>query len=1305
MGQIRPEYAALLILLQFTIYCDTQQFMKHTLVVPYYLCEYSSCHISPDELWYLQSLVRSDQTIILDHGTFTVDSENLIILIENVSNLTISGHESGSIIQCSPHSSFGFRLKNTTNVTLTNLNITSCGMAMKSLNYSDSWPIVHFDPPVFFETTILTEVSNNLTLSGINIESSPGVAITAIGTSVSADKEFREPEFLNPNLRLTDSTISQSKRGSLATYGHSYLLVNRTTFSNSNIGAIAYLTNMKLINVKIYNCTYSCMIDGNFIATKELIWNYSSLWSYKQNIFLMRNCKMTFVGENSQEGLLVSLSHFYVEENSAIVFSNFYLTLRSAYAFYLSKSSIFLNNSTLNFTRNTLSGGASICSVNDKSEIYMINGSSLIFTNNSLLASERAGLLIDVSSWNMTQDSNLVVERNIAKDGLLVEFLDMAATLNGSVKVSNNEVSYGVVNIIVSDVYFHGTVEMVENRAESGAITADSSSLIFTNKTTFSDNNAENGGAVTLTTSRMSFSPDAIVEFTRNHAQGLGGAIFIPKVRIFNSFCTNSEVKSTICSIQVLQEGATKVCKFSSFTFNQNRANIAGNAIYGGHTSACQPCTFQRDDNCSNLPVPNATELFGYKANDSSSLSSFTSDPTRVCFCEAGIPDCYKTMKHITVYPGEHFHLPLAIVGYGLGTVPGSVIARSLGRERVNPDQTVLGSELQYSQEISDTRCQNVGYSIVSGAHREVIALAVDTPSFVISPNKVKAIVNFQVTRNTSNRVFNYDAVYEHFFNIPVFANATLLPCPVGFQLVKGRCICHHMLLENNICTCSISNHTPFILRPYPFWIGLPNNTNSTILINPNCPFDYCQSEDINITSESFNIQCQYQRSGVLCGSCPKGLSMVLGSSECKACSNIYLASVGVFFLAGVTLVIFLTLLNMTVSIGTLNGLIVLANILEANRTTFLPQPTSCTSGIISVLSTFIAWLNLDLGIPMCFFNGLTTYVKTWLQFLFPLYIITLVCVIIIASKYSTQVTRLLGTNAVSVLATLILLSYTKILRILITAFSFTTLTGSQGYYSVVWLADGNIQYFELKHTILFLAALLVLLALEIPYTATLIATPWIQRSKYKWVSSLYNKFKPLFDAYMGPYKDKYRYWTGMLLLARVVLVVLFSSIANSNAVNGPQLNLLLLTFSSCALLVITAFLKPYKKQLLNALEIFHLAILFIFSAFNLYATHTATGIDLHAYSYIVLVGNCFLVFMGICVGHIWCKIRKSWNARRSKTEEGECRSLLWKRGTVKVDDEKEEREQATISTAASSNTSNVEKHHYRDSVLDLACS
>ena len=125
----------------------------------------------------------------------------------------------------------------------------------------------------------------------------------------------------------------------------------------------------------------------------------------------------------------------------------------------------------------------------------------------------------------------------------------------------------------------------------------------------------------------------------------------------------------------------------------------------------------------------------------------------------------------------------------------------------------------------------------------------------------------------------SYSPTVELFFHIPVTVEVNLLPCPVGFEPDKEKCVCHNILVDNNIDTCSFSNGTALILRPASYWIGLPNNRNLSILVHPYCPFDYCQSEDMNIIAESPDNQCQYQRSGVLCGHCTEGLSMILGSS------------------------------------------------------------------------------------------------------------------------------------------------------------------------------------------------------------------------------------------------------------------------------------------------------------------------------------------------------------------------------------------------------------------------------------------
>lgn len=67
-------------------------------------------------------------------------------------------------------------------------------------------------------------------------------------------------------------------------------------------------------------------------------------------------------------------------------------------------------------------------------------------------------------------------------------------------------------------------------------------------------------------------------------------------------------------------------------------------------------------------------------------------------------------------------------------------------------------------------------------------------------------------------------------------------------------------------------------------------------------------------------------------------------------------------------------MLNLTVAVGTISGLIFYANIVAANHAILLPFQRA------NVLTVFIPWLNLDLGIETCFYNGMDAYVSTWLQ-------------------------------------------------------------------------------------------------------------------------------------------------------------------------------------------------------------------------------------------------------------------------------------------------------------------------------------
>ena len=97
----------------------------------------------------------------------------------------------------------------------------------------------------------------------------------------------------------------------------------------------------------------------------------------------------------------------------------------------------------------------------------------------------------------------------------------------------------------------------------------------------------------------------------------------------------------------------------------------------------------------------------------------------------------------------------------------------------------------------------------------------------------------------------------------------------------------------------------------------------------------------------------------------------------------------------------------------------------------------------------------------------------------------------ILVSHFSQRFAYLLGSNPVSVLATLILLSYTKILCTLIAAVYFTHLEYPT-YNRRVWLYDANIDYIIGKHIPLFLVAVLVFLFLFLPYTLLLLFGQWL---------------------------------------------------------------------------------------------------------------------------------------------------------------------------------------------------------------------
>ena len=733
------------------------------------------------------------------------------------------------------------------------------------------------------------------------------------------------------------------------------------------------------------------------------------------------------------------------------------------------------------------------------------------------------------------------------------------------------------------------------------------STVYFGGHAMFSGNNGSLGGAMMLQgSSEFYLMPHAHIQITNNRAKR-GGGIYVE----------DQNAATTIpCFFQIVELEYPYSHLDAMITLENNTAQEAGNAVYGGRIDQCYLLTSSQQFVYNSTAF---TRIFNI-VNSSSPVSQVSSNPVAVHVCKH---------KNITgskvhedqVYPGQMLKVPVVLYGQRNGSVPGIVRG-----ELVNKLRGAHFAPLQETQE-TEYSCTKLTYTIFSTGHHESILLSVDDVQYY--EEKTQALVN-----------------------------VTLLPCPPGFKLsnLTTQCECNPLLKDRGL-SCNISGAIPLVQRTKTVWISIHPNRNDTIL-HDNCPLDYCKPTSFWLQLEHPDEQCAYKHSGLLCGRCKSNLSLAIGTSQCLECTNIHLTLLLPFALAGLMLVLFLIVCNVTVSMGTINGLIFYANIVRVNHAFFYKTPTTSALKVPqNVLAVFIAWLNLDLGIETCFFHGMDAYIQTWLQFAFPFYIWMIVGVVIYLSRHSTTIVKLVGSSAVSVLATLFLLSYTKLQRTVITAFSFTYLQNyhENGRSLAVWLYDGNIPFLQGKHTALFLMALAVTVFFILPFTLLLLFAPCIQASNHSLFKWLKRKLWPLLDAYQAPYKDKFRFWTALMLVVRSILLVGYGL----NVLGDPDINHLL-TVTVLSILQCSSWVTGivYKTTALSILEASSILNLLILSGWTIYNRHASNGDSSDGQTALVCTstGVAFSTFICIIFYHTYLYLKSTklhLYFKRNKTARG----------------------------------------------------
>ena len=1038
------------------------------------------------------------------------------MFIQNITFLKLFSQTKNVYIICTDLARFGFM--NVTTVEFTNLTFHGCG--------PDKW-----STQSSVQYAVLSIYSSNLYIKECKLHHSKQLIVFARFCNITIYKS----EFIN------------SSRGIFKAY-QCNITDSGSNFSGCNRKGLDSTISAELGYLKFSSCRFNR--------------NGPLLYVRYTTVFL-HTCELT---EN-----MGNYVFFVYDKNIILESSHFYGNVGWRSALYMQRSNLTLKNTTL------LKNEAHIGPVFLLRRSLLVTFDDIIIEGNTPRNNSVSISIED--SVNTSIAGKLIFKNNW-----------------GFFLISNSKVTFHGQTMFLNNYNSNSWLSTVSTVHEGGAVVCIGSTVQFVDSVTFLDNySRKNGGALSAVGSKIFVHKNILL--AKNEAQYNGGGIYLFVSHfICGISCNFSEniaergdgggihaVDSIVflggeCSECVCIHYKSKVSlifrnnsavrgggiyfeanselrgpKDDEISFENNDARTDGKAIYVNDSTYLATCSQHRAqcflqtsppkyscsrDKCITI-IGNFTNLkttiFGGQLDncivnnafsDRKSMNGIkylravtgnpyitriiTSNPVRACFCINGMTaDCSPLSIERMVQKGESFNVTVIAVDQVNSSV-NAFIFSDISHHQVSR----LGTNQSYQH--TRAMCTNLTFNVYSSRdHTEKLSIRPDHDS--------------QCSNKEDERTLSVHITFKK------------CACPIGFHVNKHNrtsceCECDPRISPYKK-QCNLSS----VVRSSGAqgWISYNNGTG--FLVHPFCPYDFCLppaisvSIDLNFGNGS-DTQCASNRTGLLCGKCKSGYSLSLSSSHCVHCPEINwpyaLLIITVKIIAGIVLVATILMLNLTVSVGTLNGLIFYANVLAADRSLFLSfsEPNFHT--------IFIAWFNLDLGFDVCYFKGIDAYAKVWLNIFFPTYMITVLLLIILISKYSSRFGRFIGRwNPVATLATLLLLSYTKLLRAIITILSFTVITYPTGQQETVWLQDASVKFFGDKHFPLGLLAIIVVIFGFI-YTVLLFCWQWLlrlpNRRIFKWVRN--TRLNLFMEANLAPYNAKYRYWYGSLLFVRMAL-------------------------------------------------------------------------------------------------------------------------------------------------------------------------
>ena len=1173
-----------------------------------------------DVLCSSSSSLRRNTTVLLRPGTHFLDAGDFCVF-RDLRDITIRGSSSRveAVIECTADTGRGFLFSNIVNLNLENIAMRHCGQTIPSDvagNFNNTG--TYFGPGQ--KAVLLFDHCTNIKLRSVTIDEYYGLAIVSINALRRA--ELREVIVTNSRAyaqplcseEVTD--LSCSGAGIAFTFTDSPITRQSTGNANANNNFV-FLDFVDTViadnHLSLPNATRSginadlrdATVERPFLLTgSNGLFLYASQMEYEVNI-TVDNC---FIENNKGDmGAAVALFHDTIQHTLLNIKHSFFsnnevfgeagggggllfafivsIDFDTQYPDHVGPDEMIQTLTIYGciFDRNSgIFGGAIFISTTPQNIVeYSVVIRESIFTDN---CAEFGPAIFSsgLPSTFASRDPHIVLED--------VDMYGNRPITDATVQDSAVLLFIGISSVRIIGSYGFGSI--FSNNSMSVLLTS-STNIILIGRITFENNVGFNGGAISMyDSSILFFHEGSNILFRGNRAVRLGGAIYA------NSL--GSSISQT-CVLQVIGEIAGPSSSPNiTVTFQNNYAGESGNSIFGDPLFDCssvpEASILQSSVFDDNAEVYDS--IFRFPSTVGNNIPEVTSSPERICICSNGTynPEECQDSINTTVIPGETFYIELVPLDSS-GTPVFSVLLSEIDSES-SEERYSLGPDQDIRTLSGRASCTSTSFAIFGPENGNI------------------ELTLFPATISSKTMI-----------------NLTIDSCPPGFILNSKvtnnfdleQCECCRFVLDTIDSVCNMTTYT--IQRRQQVWFGLHEefNTSSDVVFVSTCPINYCDDSITEVDLRIPNHLCQPGRTGLLCGACDDGLSTVFGSADCKKCSNAWIAMVLVFMVAGIFLVCMLFALDITVRHGTITGLIFYANVVSVNANIFF---RGTGQGFLFV---FISLLNLELGFPLCFYDGMSETAKLGFQYIFPAYLLLISVIMIVLIRNVKFVRKLTYTCGIQVLATLFYLSFGKILRTVIDTLSFATLYSDTFDPVTIWLFDGNIHYFEGIHLFLFIVAVVITIVFLIPYPFYLLFVSIIQRFHNS------QRLKPFLDAYLAPYKDGFRFWFGMRIVILLMVCVVFAV----KGTDDPGLNLLIQQIFIIIFLLLLTYCRPFKSTTLGLLHMFFLLNFIILALITVHIVDIQDLEGKQEQLVTVMVGTVFVVFCGIMAYHTFLALRK----------------------------------------------------------------